>query len=167
MQNKLLPLITRFVVVLAAFLVFSVNLALACSCASKGAFLEYAKQSAGVIQARVVSFGDKLGHGETLHESMVVEVVSVVTGDLKFDSILLMGDPGHLCREYVDSRNFIIGRSYLIALHGDEAVQPFGGCGEAWVAVNGKSVEGHSYTEGEYKKYSLPMTEVLDVLEGR
>ena len=97
---------------------------------------------------------------------MVVEVVSVVSGVLQHDSVVLMGDPGHLCREYVDSRNFGIGNEYLIALHGDEAVQPFGGCGEAWMAVDGELAIGHSFTDDGYRKYLLSIAEVIDKLKG-
>lgn len=167
MRNKCRLFISRSVVVLAALVVVDGSPALACSCAYKGDFLDYANVSAGVIHARVVRFGGKLSHGETLYASMVVEVVSVVTGNLEFDSLVLMGDPGLLCREYVDSRNFGIGKEYLIALHGNEAVQSFGGCGEAWLAVNGEFVEGRSFTGDGYRIYSLPITEVLDNLKGK
>ena len=165
MRNKLPALIGRLSVALAACLVLSSNAAVACSCASKGSFLDYANQSAGVIQAKVVRYGHKLTHGDTLYASMVVQVVAVIAGDLEHDSLALMGDPGFLCMEYVDSRNFVIGQDYLIALHGDEPVQPFGGCGEAWVKVNGKFVEGHVMTDHGYRKYSLPMAEVIESLK--
>ena len=166
MRNKNRLTVGRSVAVLAALLVVVSNQALACSCVYQGDFLDYANASAGVIHARVVKFGDKLSHGETLHASMVVKVVSVITGELEFETLVLMGDPGFLCRDYVDSRNFRIGEEYLIALHGIEAVQPFGGCGEAWVAVQGELVVGRSFTADGYRKYSLAMAEVLDGLKG-
>ena len=165
MRNKYRLFFGLSVAILAALFVVVGKPALACSCAYKGDFLDYANASAGVIHARVVKFGSKLAHGETLYASMVVEVVSVVTGTLEFDTLVLMGDPGHLCREYVDSRRFGIGKEYLIALHGNEAVQPFGGCGEAWVGVHGELVEGRSLTADGYRKYSLPIAEVLDSLK--
>lgn len=164
MRNKFRLFIGRSAVVFILFFVAGSNVAFACSCAYKGDFLDYAHVSAGVIHARVVSFGDRLDHGETLYESMVVEVVSVVTGKLKIDSVVLMGDPGLLCLEYVDSRNFQIGNEYLIALHSDEAVQPFGGCGEAWMAVDGDLATGHSFSDGGYRQYSLPLAEAIEKL---
>ena len=167
MQSKFRFLISRFSTVLAAVVIFGGNSAWACSCAYKGDFLDYAAASSAVVHARVVKFGDRLSHGETLYASMVVEIVFVVTGDFELDSLVLMGDPGLLCREYVDSRNFVIGNEYLIALHGNEAIQPFGGCGEAWLAVSGKFVEGRSLKEDGLKKYSLSMTDVLGNLRGK
>jgi len=131
---------------MTAFLAIGCSQALACSCISKGNFIEYANQSEGVIQAKVVSYGDKLSHGETLYDS-------------------LMGDPGHLCRDYVDSKIFVIGKEYLIALHGNDAVQPFGGCGEAWLAINNGVAEGHIWAEGRPQKYTLPMPKLLKTLK--
>lgn len=117
--------------VLLAFFSFGFGEAFACDCTSKGAFAEYASKSKGVIRARIASYGEQLSYGETLFENMSVDVVSVEKGSLSFKSIVLLGDPGNLCRDYVDSARFEIGKEFLIALHGDEAVQPFGGCGEA------------------------------------
>jgi len=90
-----------------------------------------------------------------------------VKGSLQLDSIVLMGDPGFLCRDYVDSRNFVIGKEYLIALHGDEAVQPFGGCGEAWLEIDDGVAKGREWTAGESKKYSLPLQDLLKSLKSK
>jgi hypothetical protein len=128
---------------------------------SKGSFVEYADQSAGVIRAKVVSYGEQFSRGETLFDSMTVEVVAVVKGNLEFDSIVLLGDPGHLCREYVDSRNFEIGKEYLIALHGDEAVQPFGGCGEAWLEIRDDVALGRVWEDSGARNYSLALQDLL------
>jgi len=127
-------------------------------------FIEYADRSASVIHARVVRLGPRLPHGETLHESMRVQVVSVVKGNFDHDAAVLLGDPGFMCRDYVDSRVFVVGKEFLIALHSDAAEQPFGGCGEAWVTVNGDVVEGAAYTERGRARYSLPLNEVLGSL---
>ena len=158
-------MIIRSFAVMTAFLAIGCSQALACSCISKGNFIEYANQSEGVIQAKVVSYGDKLSHGETLYDSMVVKVIAVVRGDFKFDSLILMGDPGHLCRDYVDSKIFVIGKEYLIAIHGNDAVQPFGGCGESWLAINNGVAEGHIWAEGRPQKYTLPMPELFKTLK--
>jgi len=131
---------------------------------SKGRFVDYASESAGVIRAKIVGYGNRLSHGETLYESMSVEVVSVVKGSLRFGSIVLLGDPGHLCRDYVDSSQFQIGKEFLIALHGDEAVQPFGGCGEAWLEIDGGVAKGRDWEDGETREYSLPLQDLLKTL---
>lgn len=154
-------MINRFLIVVTVLLTISFGDASACSCMSKGGFVEYADQSAGVIRAKVVSYGAQLSHGETLFDSMTVEVVVVVKGNIKFDSIVLMGDPGHLCRDYVDSRNFEIGSEYLIALHGDEAVQPFGGCGEAWLEIRDDVALGRVWEDSGIRNYSLPLQDLL------
>ena len=157
----------RLFIVFAIFVALSISEATACSCASKGSFVEYAKQSEGVIRARIVSYGKKLSHGETLFESMSVEIIAVLKGRLQFESIQLMGDPGHLCRDYVDSRIFVVGKEFLIALHGDEAVQPFGGCGEAWIELAGGVAKGVHWEDGEQRKYSLQLDDLLKVLKAK
>ena len=160
-------MIYRIVLIAAAvFVVAQSGDALACSCMSKGSFVEYVKQSDGVIRARVAGYGDKLSHGETLFESMTVDVVTVLKGDLRFESITLLGDPGFMCRDYVDSRNFVIGKEYLIALHTDESTQPFGGCGEAWLKLDDGIASGHQWNDGEWQEYSIPLVELLENLKG-
>ena len=138
--------------------------AIACSCMSRGAFVDYTKQSQGVIRAKIVAYGDKLLHGDTLYESMSVDVISVVKGALNFESIVLLGDPGHLCRDYVDSKRLVIGREYLIALHSDENVQPFGGCGEAWLRIDGDTAKGYKWVGDEYQEYAQPLSSLLEKL---
>lgn len=160
-------MINRFIVFVFVLAAISCSEAKACDCLSKGSFVEYAIQSEGIIRAKVVSFGEPLSHGETLFDSMSVEVIAVVKGSLQFESIVLMGDPGLLCREYVDTRNFVIGKEYLIALHGDESIQPFGGCGEAWVEVDDNVVEGRIWTDGVPQPYSLPLQDLLKSLKSK
>jgi len=157
-------MISRTLAILLIFFVFCFGDAFACSCLSKGSFVDYASQSKGVIRARIVSYGERLSHGETLFESMSVDVVSVVKGSLNFESIVLLGDPGHLCRDYVDSRLFEIGKEFLIALQGDEAVQPFGGCGEAWLEIDSGIAKGHDWVDGQLLEYSLPLQDLLKTL---
>ena len=154
-------MINRILVVILLLVALSFNDAMACSCVSKGSFVEYARQSEGVIRAKIVRHGRKLSHGDTLYESMSVEVVAVLKGDLEFESIELLGDPGFLCRDFVDSRVFVVGKEFLIALHGDEAVQPFGGCGEAWLALAGDVARGSKWEDGELLKYTIKMDEVI------
>lgn len=155
----------RLSIFLAILVALSTSEATACSCASKGSFVEYAKQSEGVIRARIVSYGKKLSHGETLFDSMSVEIIAVLKGGLRFETIQLMGDPGHLCRDYVDSRIFVVGKEFLIALHGDEAVQPFGGCGEAWIELAGGVAKGVNWADGEPREYSMQLDDLLQALK--
>jgi hypothetical protein len=160
-------MINRFIIFVSILAAFSSSEATACSCMSKGNFVEYANQSEGVIRAKIVGYGNQLSHGNSLFESMSVEVIAVVKGNLQFESIVLLGDPGHLCRDYVDSRNFVIGEEYLIALHGDEAVQPFGGCGEAWLKIRDDVAVGYVWTDGEPQKYSVSLQDLLNSIESK
>ena len=157
-------MINRILTTLLILFVFCIGDAVACSCSSKGHFVDYASQSKRVIRARIVSYGERLSHGETLFESMSVDVVSVVKGSLSFKSIVLLGDSGHLCRDYVDSRHFEIGKEFLIALHGDEAIQPFGGCGEAWLEIDSGVAKGRDWVDGELREYALPLQDLLKTL---
>ena len=156
---------SRIIVVFAVIVALSAGEATACSCAWRGKFVDYAKHSEGVIRARIVGYGRKLSHGETLFDRMSVEIVAVLKGNLPFESIQLMGDPGHLCRDYVDSRTFVIGSEFLIALRSNEAVQPFGGCGEAWLKLDGGVVRGVDWASGEPREYSMPLDDLLNALE--
>ena len=156
---------SRFSVVLSVLFVFLSAQAWACSCAYRGDFVDYAKGSEGVIHAKIKRYGKKLSHGETLYSSMVVEVVAVITGGLEHDSITLLGDPGFLCRDYVDSQNFVIGAEFLIALHSTDARQSFGGCGEAWVVLDNDTIRGRSWATKGFRNYSLSLTELITQLQ--
>lgn len=149
------------------FLAFCCGQAMACSCTSKGDFIQYANQSEGVIRAKIAGYGDPLTHGESLYESMIVEVIDVIRGGLEFESIVLLGDPGNLCRDYVDSNKFIIGKEYFIALHGNESTQPFGGCGEAWLSINDGVAEGQTWEMGELRKYTVPISILLESVKSK
>lgn len=157
-------MINRILVVPLILVTFCFSDVFACSCLSRGDFVEYARQSDGVIRARIAGYGEKLSHGETLYESMSVDIVSVVKGSIGFESIVLLGDPGHLCRDYVDSSHFDIGMEFLIALHGDEQVQSFGGCGEAWLRIDGNVARGREWTGAELQEYALPLQNLLNTL---
>lgn len=155
----------RVIALLTVLLALSANEAMACSCAWRGNFVEYAQHSQAVVKARIASYGEQLSHGETLFDSMKIEVVSVLKGGVSFESIVLLGDPGFLCRDYVDSRRFVIGKEYVIALHEDSATQAFGGCGEAWLEIDGDLAVGTDWNNGEPRGYSMPLEELLIALE--
>ena len=155
-------MLNRCVVIIAAVLSLWTVEAIACSCASRGDFIQYAQGSERVITARVVSLGAKLSHGETLHASMTIEVLAALKGKLSVESIELLGDPGFLCRDYVDSRIFVVGREFVIALHGDEAVQPFGGCGEAWLELLGDLAKGYKLVDGKSRPYTIELDDLAN-----
>jgi hypothetical protein len=120
----------------------------ACSCLWSGPFTKVMLDRELVIRVEVTKLGGKLPHGETLHKSMTVTVKEVLKGKTDLSSIEVLGDPGHLCLVYIDTRHFQVGREYLLALSdpmGDEA--PLRSCGEHWVAVNKDKVEGVEWVD--------------------
>ena len=137
----------------------------ACSCAWRGAFEQYAGNSPVVVRAKLVSYGKKLAHGDTLYASMRIKIVETIRGDISHTAITLLGDPGFLCRDYVDSRRHIIGETYLMALHNTDNEQPFGGCGEAWLRIDGDTAHGLTLTEQGWEKYSVAVTELIARLQ--
>lgn len=154
----------RAIAFVAVLLALGTNDAMACSCAWRGSFIEYARQSPAVVKARVTNYGKRLSHGESLFESMTIEVVAVLKGDVSFRRIELLGDPGFLCRDYVDSGRFVIGKEYVIALHEESASQAFGGCGESWMEIDGEFVNGTDWSNGGPRKYAMPLEDLLTAL---
>lgn len=139
---------------------------MACSCLYQGEFKEYATKRDGVIRARIMSYGSKLSHGETLYESMIVEVTDVIKGNYSKSSLTFLGDPGHLCRAYVNSKRFTLGSEHLFSIVSSEKdSQPLGGCGESSVAIKGESVEGYKQTKDGYKAYSLKIVDIIKFLQ--
>jgi len=96
-----------------SWVTFYTSVATACSCRYAGEFKEYTSKRGGVIRGKIISYGPKLSHGKTLYESMVVEIIDVIKGNYSKKSLTLLGDPGHLCRAYVNSERFAIGTEYF------------------------------------------------------
>lgn len=140
------------------------GISMACSCVYVGEFIKYTSGGHGVIHARIKSYGPRLAHGNTLHESMTVEVVEVIRGNYTGEELVLLGDPGHLCRAYVDSGRFEVGSEHLISIAGEEAIQPLGGCGESSVIIKGDFVEGVELTDSGFEPYTLKIRDLLNLL---
>lgn len=135
----------------------------ACSCLYMGKFIDYTG-GRGIIKARVKQYGAKLSHSETLYEHMTVEVMDVIDGKYKRNEIIFLGDPGNLCRAYVDSDRFPIGSKHLISISSSKHIQALGGCGESAVAINDGKVWGGEIVNGKYEKYSIELDEYLELL---
>jgi len=157
---------TRVVIFISAFFTFMLTfqVAYACSCVYAGKFIDYTSNS-GVIRATIKQLGPKLSHGNTLYESMTVEVNEVVKGEYDKRDIIFLGDPGHLCRAYVNSERFKIGSEHLIAISSKKEIQPLGGCGESAVAINDGKISGRELIGNQYKRYSFDLHEYLEMLK--
>jgi hypothetical protein len=129
-----------------------------------GKFSEYTSDGYGVIRARIKSYGPRLTHGTTLYESMLVEVNEVVKGKYTGQEIVFLGDPGHLCRAYIDSEKFVVGSEHFISIASEESVQALGGCGESSVVIKGDFVEGVELTDSGFEAYTLKIRDLLKLL---
>lgn len=141
------------------------GISMACSCAYAGKFVEYALDGKGVVRAKIKNYGPRLSHGKTLYESMTVEVTQVVKGNYKAAELTLLGDPGHLCRAYVDSQRFEIGSEHFFAILDDDSRQALGGCGESSVIIKDDLVEGRELTDKGFKLYTLKVSELVEALK--
>jgi hypothetical protein len=132
-----------------------------------GKFSEYTSGGNGVIRARVKSYGPRLPHGNTLYESMVVEVTEVTKGKYTGQELTFLGDPGHLCRAYIDSEKFEVGSEHFISISNEESIQALGGCGESSVIIKGDFIEGYEITDGGYEPYTLKVRDLLKLLKAQ
>ena len=149
--------ITKTIVTCLGIFCFLPSTTFACSCVWGGKFSQIAKKSEVVVHARIKNFGSRLSHGETLHENMVVEVIDVIKGSYQGTSLKLLGDPGHLCRAYVDTSRFKIGDEHLFALRNEESTQPLVGCGESAILIEHDLAVGYELGESEFKQYTIPL----------
>lgn len=143
------------------------NVLAACSCAYGGKFSKYTSGDNGVIRAKIKSYGPRLPHGKTLYESMVVEVTEVIKGEYTGQELTFLGDPGNLCRAYVNSEIFKVGSEHFIAIASEKSVQPLGGCGESSVMIKGDVIEGKELTNNGYKPYTLKTLDLVKLLKSQ
>jgi len=152
-------------IIILLFGFFLPSVSMACSCTYGGKFSEYSSKSKGVIRAKIKSYGPRLPHGETLYESMVVEVIEVIKGKYKNHKLTLLGDPGFLCRDYVNAKRFGIESEHLFSLANEKTTQPLGGCGESSVVIKGNIIEGNELIEDVYKPYTMSVADFIELLK--
>lgn len=166
MKDKEHSMLKIVLYLLLSWFTFFTSSAMACSCMYQGEFKEYATKRDGIIRARINSYGSKLSHGETLYESMIVEVTDVIKGNYSNSSLIFLGDPGYLCRAYVNSEQFTIGSEHLFSIFSSEKdSQPLGGCGESSVVIKGDYVEGYKQTNDGCKSYRLKIADLIKFLQ--
>lgn len=156
---------TAFLALIVLFLL-PVN-SLACSCAYKGEFIKYSKGHT-VIRGKVDSYGQKLRHGKSFHETMKVSVVELVQGSFEHPTIEFIGDPGHLCLTYVDSNNYPIGSEHLFTVLQKDKKQGLGGCGEVSVLIVEGKVNGRKLNDSgdQWMRYSIYYDEFIQAITG-
>ena len=155
----------KYSLVLVFVTIFFSNTSIACSCLYAGKFSDYVAGDKGVVRATNMKYGPKLSHGGTLYESMFVEVTDVIKGEYNSKELTLLGDPGHLCRDYVNSMRFKIGSEHLISISSEEAIQPLGGCGESSVVIKDGKVEGVERKDNKNNKYSIDLNDLIKLLK--
>jgi len=151
-----------FIIIIISSLFVSQKAA-ACDCLYWGKFADYVADGKAV-KARIISYGERLPHGKTLYETMTVEVIGVVKGEFAPKTIIFWGDPGHLCRDYVDSRKFKIGSEFLFAVGGDKKDQALGGCGESSILIKNDKVHGQEWIDYEAVPYETNYDEFIKIL---
>lgn len=131
-----------------------------------GKFSEYTShEDIGIVRAKVKSYGSQLSFGSTLYESMAVEALEVIKGKYSHRDLYLLGDPGNLCRDYVDSKRFPIGSEHLISISNEKLVQPLGGCGESSVIIQDGRVNGVVMENDKYIQYSTDLDDFLEEIK--
>ena len=129
------------------------QLSQACDCTYAGNFAKFS-QGQTVIRGKIENYGPQLSHGETLHETMTVYVIDLVKGSYPNESVVFLGDPGHLCLTYVDSDIYPIGSEHLFILFSDNKKQGLAGCGEVSVGISKGRVKGTKYIDKKQVDYS-------------
>jgi hypothetical protein len=158
-----------FPLLLFGALLFEPNAGAACSCAWNGGFLKVVPSSDTLIWARVRNYAEKACEMERAMD-MDVEVLAVLRGKVKPDTLRIRGDNGMLCRP--DVEQFAIGSQYIFALNGAGSKPGYDGgpaisiCGQHWLDVQGDKVIGEISPErqlGEHEE--LTFGELLQALE--
>lgn len=153
-------------ILLLLLVMFYAQTSFACKCEYRGKFSEYtADKETSIVRAKITSYGPKLPHGDTLHESMSVEVLDVIKGKYIHQELYLLGDPGYMCRDYVNSTRFQIGSEHIFALFSEKMVQPLGGCGESSVAINEDKVKGMFWENNIVVPYTIDLETFIDSLK--
>ena len=88
----------------------------ACSCNYGGPFLKMAPRTTLVALVKVTKFLTfKNIYNSKTPMSMEVEIIDIYKGAESRKTITVWGDPGNLCRPYLDT--FKEGQAYVIAFH--------------------------------------------------
>ena len=155
----------------------------ACECESAGNFLNMATNSEVVALIKVAKYNNFIdfSDGITVTDkqqplSATFEIVELLRGDEQRTEVEVFGDPGNLCRPYIDYLK--IGSYYIVALnksqgidHGNEIIETpddyfLWVCGEFWISYDqtNKSVTGRIF-ERKKKSKTIRYSELTAKLE--
>jgi len=157
MRNKLLAIVLGI-----SFSLVS-QVSEACDCLYWGKFADYVADGKAV-RAQIMSYGERLPHSESVYDTMTVKVIEVVKGEFSPKTIIFWGDPGHLCRDYVDSKKFKIGSEFIFSISGDEENQVLGGCGESSVLMKNDKIYGEDWIDYKPVPYEMDYNNFLKVI---
>lgn len=154
----------------------SSNIMLACSCAGESYFCQELNDTTdGFLHPNFVIKAIKLK--DTLH-GMFVKVETNYINEIFEDTILIWGDPGHLCRVYTS--NFEVGESVILGIKKietasgmpEESIGDYWlpACGVTYLKINNGIVEGpismgiNSMSLEDFEFYMESMTYATDCI---
>jgi hypothetical protein len=126
----------------------------ACSCDSRGSFLEVAYKTKFVALVKVLKYKSFNTHSNKTPLTMEVEIINRYIGEEKKNKIVVWGDNGIQCKPYVS--NFKIGDYYIIAFDKENQNDyTISNCGEFWLTTNFKTKEGFGNFRNGLKSLSF------------
>ena len=143
----------KLIILTLGISLITTQISYACDCTYAGKFDKFSKGQT-VIRGKIKSHGSKLNHGKTLHATMKVSVSELIKGSYPNQSVVFMGDPGHLCLTYVDSNQYQIGSEHLFVLFNEDEKQGLAGCGEVSVSISNGKIHGTSFSDKKLVNYS-------------
>jgi len=156
----------KIYILLILSIVFSSSHGNACSCSWGGPFYEMANKSNLVVKVKVLSYGKKLKYGENLYSNMEVEIIDVIKGKFKNKKMVVLGDPGHLCRPYISTDRFPLKKVFLLALAENmTSTQALSVCGEFYIRVEKDKAFGSRLAGNEFQKYTVPLKDLLSEIK--
>ncbi|RZK11658.1 MAG: hypothetical protein EOO43_19205 [Flavobacterium sp.] len=141
----------------------------ACDCEYEGSFFKVFNHNSFVARVKVVKFlSYKDIYGEQIPMSMRVDIIEIYKGTEQRRSVVVWGDPGNLCRPYLN--RFKKNQYYIISFSPagkdeNEKLTDYsiGNCGEYWLDfdlkkstvsgnINSKSRIRQTFSIKEFKK---------------
>jgi len=130
-------------------------------CGGDAPFLSVWVNAELVVSAEVVAYGEpmfaddvEIPHRPFAYRSMTVRVLDVLRGAETDSTLVVYGDPGHLCRPYITPETFPIAAKYVLALYPASALEredspgayAISICGEFWLHLDDGNVRGRIRT---------------------
>ena len=165
---KSLYLVTSKQLKFCAFIAFtfmiSPQLSYACLCQQNGTFSEFSEHNA-IIRGKVKSYGSNLVNKATMYETMNVEVIETIKGDISHDEITFVGDLGTDCLLHISSSEFPLGSEFLFIIVPEAKIQGLTSCGETFLQIREGRVYGMHIQDENWTPYSHEYVDFLASLK--